>query len=221
MTQNSGVRVSGASLNPLAKELASCRICLERPAGKAALPHQPRPVCVLSSSARIAICGQAPGNRVHQSGQPYTDPSGDRLRSWMGIGKDEFYDAQKIAIVPMGFCFPGLDGKGGDKPPRRECRLAWHDRIFAAMPEIELKLVIGRYAIDYHLGDLQRATVRETVAAWSDVLARSRARNGVAVLPLPHPSWRNNAWIGKNPWFEADVVPVLQQEVARLLTGGE
>lgn len=219
MIPESGVKVSGAALKPLARELESCRICVERPAGPLALPHEPRPVCVLSSSARIAVCGQAPGTRVHQSGRPYTDPSGDRLRDWMAIGKEDFYDAAKIAIVPMGFCFPGLDAKGGDRPPRRECRLAWHDRIFAAMPEIALKLVIGQYAIDYHLGDLKRKTVRETVAAWSAVMAESRSRNGIAVLPLPHPSWRNNAWIENNPWFEAEVVPVLRREVARLLAG--
>lgn len=219
MMQQGGVKVSDSSLAPLGKELASCRICVERPAGPLALPHEPRPVCVLSSSARIAICGQAPGTRVHHSGQPYTDPSGDRLRSWMGIGKDDFYDAGKIAIVPMGFCFPGLDAKGGDKPPRRECRLVWHDRIFAAMPAIALKLVIGQYAIDYHLGELKRKTVRETVAAWSAVMTESRERNGIAVLPLPHPSWRNNAWIERNPWFEAEVVPVLRREIARLLAG--
>ncbi len=209
---------SGADrwLAQLRREIAGCRRCIDEPSG-AALPHVPRPVCVFSSTARIAVCGQAPGTRVHASGRPFTDPSGDRLRAWMGIGEAEFYDQSRIAIVPMGFCFPGLDAKGGDRPPRRECRETWHDRIFAALPQIELKLVIGQYAQDYHLGSLRRPSVRETVAAWRDIFEASRSSGGPAAIPLPHPSWRNNAWLKRNPWFEAECLPVLRAEVARLL----
>ncbi len=133
----------------------------------------------------------------------------------MGIGEDVFYDAEKLAIVPMGFCFPGLDDKGGDLPPRRECRKAWHDRLFAAMPRIELILVIGQYAQAYHLGGERQKTMTETVANWRAHFDLGRAGRP-AVLPLPHPSWRNNAWLKKNPWFETDLLPVLRHEVARL-----
>ncbi|MXN67409.1 uracil-DNA glycosylase family protein [Stappia sp. GBMRC 2046] len=213
-----GVRSVGERLSGLAGEIAGCRLCRDAPAGKHPLPHQPRPVCVLSETARIAVCGQAPGTRVHQSGQPYTDPSGDRLRGWMGVGPEVFYDPALIAIVPMGFCFPGLDAKGGDMPPRRECRTKWHDRIFEAMPQIELKLVIGQYAIDYHLAGLKRKNVRQTVEAWSEMMDLSRARDGAAVLPLPHPSWRNNRWLTENPWFEGEVVPRLQATVREMLS---
>ncbi|WP_244628013.1 uracil-DNA glycosylase family protein [Stappia taiwanensis] len=202
-------------LSELQSAIGHCRICVEAPL-RQPLPHAPRPVCVLSSSARIAICGQAPGTRVHASGRPFTDPSGDRLRDWMGIGETVFYDAAQVAIVPMGFCFPGLDAKGGDLPPRRECRLAWHDRVFAAMPQIRLKLVIGQYAQAYHLGKLRKGSVRETVGAWREILEASRAQ-GVAALCLPHPSWRNNAWLKKNPWFEEEYLPVLRAEVAAAL----
>lgn len=211
-----GIRSSGQGLDGLAAELSACRHCVEKVAADRRLPHDPRPVCVLSETARIAICGQAPGTRVHASGQPYTDPSGDRLREWMGIGKEVFYDPSKVAIVPMGFCFPGLDAKGGDKPPRRECRALWHDRLFAAMPQLELKLAIGQYAIAYHLRELQKPSVRETVAAWKEMVARSLARDGAATLPMPHPSWRNNAWLKANPWFAESVLPFLKSEVARM-----
>ena len=153
---------------------------------------------------------------MHQSGQPFTDPSGDRLRSWMGIGKEVFYDADKLAIVPMGFCFPGLDEKGGDLPPRPECRAAWHDRLFAAMPQIELVLVIGQYAQAYHLGATRQKSLTETVANWRTHFEAPRDGQP-AVLPLPHPSWRNNAWLKKNPWFDEELLPVLRREVARLI----
>jgi len=153
---------------------------------------------------------------VHQSGRPFTDPSGDRLRSWLGIGEEIFYDAGKLAIVPMGFCFPGLDSKGGDLPPRAECRKVWHDRVFAAMPQIELVVVIGQYAQAYHLGARRQKTLTQTVANWRAHF-EEEGRDGPKVLPLPHPSWRNNAWLKKNPWFEADLLPVLRQQVARLI----
>jgi len=201
-------------LNRLVADVRACRICVETP-DKNPLPHEPRPVLQVSATARLCICGQAPGTRVHQSGQPFTDPSGDRLRSWMGIGKEIFYDADRLAIVPMGFCFPGLDAKGGDLPPRPECRKAWHDALFAAMPQIELILVIGQYAQAYHLGKTRRKSLTDTVAGWRSYFGNS-GEGAARVLPLPHPSWRNNAWLKKNPWFETDLLPVLRTEVARL-----
>lgn len=196
-----------AALTALSQEIAACRICRDTPRG-APLPHEPNPVCVLSGNARIAICGQAPGVRVHASGKPFTDPSGDRLRSWMGVDETIFYDPARIAIVPMGFCFPGHDAKGGDLPPRRECREHWHDRIFAAMPQLELFILVGQYALDYHLGTRKHATLTDTVAAWRDYMTGSRL-----VFAMPHPSWRNNGWLRKNPWFEAELLPVLQNEI--------
>ncbi|MHA7773083.1 uracil-DNA glycosylase family protein [Roseibium sp. M-1] len=202
------------TLESLVAEVRACRICADRPA-KAPLPHAPRPVLQVSRAARLCVCGQAPGTRVHQSGRPFTDPSGDRLRSWMGIGEDVFYDANKLAIVPMGFCFPGLDAKGGDLPPRPECRAAWHDRLFAAMPRIELVLVIGQYAQAYHLKGQRQKSLTETVANWRSHFA-VRQEGKPIVLPLPHPSWRNNSWLKKNLWFEAELLPVLRHEVARL-----
>lgn len=201
-------------LEALASDVRACRICVEAPE-KSPLPHAPRPVLQVSATARLCICGQAPGTRVHQSGRPFTDPSGDRLRDWMGIGEDIFYDAGKLAIVPMGFCFPGLDAKGGDLPPRTECHKAWHDRLFAAMPQIELILVIGQYAQAYHLGKARQKSLTETVANWEQHFG-SASEGGAKVLPLPHPSWRNNAWLKRNPWFETDLLPVLRREVARL-----
>lgn len=205
-----------AELSALVEDIRSCRICADNP-DKLPLPHDPRPVLQVSEAARLCICGQAPGTRVHKSGRPFTDPSGDRLRDWMGIGEDIFYDPQKLAIIPMGFCFPGLDAKGGDLPPRPECRKAWHDNLFEALPRIELILVIGQYAQSYHLGKARKKSLTETVFHWRDYWGESSTDNTPKVLPLPHPSWRNNAWIKKNPWFETDLLPVLKQEVARLV----
>ncbi|WP_299814109.1 uracil-DNA glycosylase family protein [uncultured Roseibium sp.] len=204
------------NLEKLTRQVRACRVCVENPL-KAPLPHEPRPVLQVSSTARICICGQAPGTRVHRSGQPFTDPSGDRLRNWMGIGEDVFYDAARVAIVPMGFCFPGLDAKGGDLPPRSECRITWHDRLFAAMPQIELVLTIGQYAQAYHLGARRRKTLTETVACWREYFEAEREAGQPAVLPLPHPSWRNNTWLKKHAWFETELLPVLRAEVARLI----
>jgi uracil-DNA glycosylase len=202
-----------AVLDRLMADIRACRVCVERPSGKP-LPHEPRPVAILSSTARIAVCGQAPGTRVHASGIPFTDPSGDRLRDWLGIGEEEFYDASRIAIVPMGFCFPGLDAKGGDLPPRRECALEWRARIFAAMPQIELLLAVGQYAQKWHLGGKTGSNLTATVADWRAILGSDASP---AVLPLPHPSWRNNAWINKNPWFANDLLPELKKRVQQLL----
>jgi uracil-DNA glycosylase len=154
---------------------------------------------------------------VHTSGTPFTDPSGDRLRAWMGIDAGTFYDVGRIAIVPMGFCFPGLDAKGGDLPPRRECAPAWRADVIAAMPALELLLVVGTYAQSWHLGSLARPTLTETVADWRAIMAASARKAGPRIVPLPHPSWRNNAWIKRNPWFEAELLPVLREEVRRTL----
>ena len=203
----------------IAAQIRACRICAERPEGKP-LPHAPRPVLRVSATARIAVAGQAPGTRVHQSGVPFTDPSGDRLREWMGLSLAEFYDAERVAIVPMGFCFPGLDAKGGDLPPRRECAPAWRRRLLAAMPQLELVLAVGQYAHWWHF-EGRRLPVTETVRRSAGTLATRGGAEASATprcLPLPHPSWRNNAWIKVNPWFEADVLPHLRAEVARLMT---
>ncbi|MGI9364131.1 MAG: uracil-DNA glycosylase family protein [Rhizobiaceae bacterium] len=168
----------------------------------------------LSATARICIAGQAPGLRVHESGIPFNDPSGDRLRDWMAIDRSIFYDQDKLAIVPMGFCFPGYDAKKSDLPPRKECRVVWHDKVFSLMPQIELILVIGRYAQNFHMSKTQGKTVTETVVNWRQAFANS---DRPKVLPLPHPSWRNTGWIKRNPWFEQELLPVLRSEVVRLL----
>ncbi len=204
------------ALEQLAADIAACRFCIERPRGKA-LAHEPRPVCVLSDTARIAICGQAPGTRVHASGIPFSDPSGDRLRNWMGLGSDVFYDARRVAIVPMGFCFPGQDEKGGDLPPRRECAPLWRDRIFAAMPQVELLLAVGQYAQAWHLRDLNRRDLTATLAAWREIFSTTSSPK---IIPLPHPSWRNSGWLKRHPWFEAELLPFLREKIAESLNGG-
>lgn len=201
-------------LDRVLSDLRACRICRDAPLDLPPLPHEPRPVIQASATARLCIAGQAPGTRVHASGQPFTDPSGVRLRHWLGLDESVFYDASKVAIVPMGHCFPGLDAKGGDKPPRRECAPIWRPRVFAALPAVELVLAIGRYAQAWHLGRDAGANLSQTVANWRATLERpDRPR----ILPLPHPSWRNNSWLKRNPWFEDELVPVLRQEVARLV----
>lgn len=197
----------------LEAEIAACRVCRDAPLGRG-LPHEPRPVTRLSPTARILVAGQAPGVRVHASGRPFTDPSGDRLRDWMGVGPDVFYDRARIAILPMGFCFPGPDAHGGDLPPRRECAPTWRARAMAAMPAIDLVLAIGRPAQLWHLGPDVRPTLTETVAAWEEIFARP---GGPRVLPMPHPSWRNSGWLKRHPWFERDVIPVLRRAVAERL----
>ena len=168
----------------------------------------------VSSTARICIAGQAPGTRVHASGRPFTDPSGDRLRTWLGLDEATFYDASRVAIVPMGLCFPGQDHRGADLPPRGECAATWHDRLFAAMPQIELILVIGRYAQAYHLPERKRQTITELVSDWRDVLQGS---SHPKKLPLPHPSWRNNLWLKHNPWFERETIPHLRAMIDAML----
>ena len=199
-------------LETLVAEIRACRTCAEAPDGKP-LPHEPRPVLRVSETARLCVCGQAPGTRVHASGMPFADPSGARLRDWMGVTKDEFYDTARIAIAPMGFCFPGLDAHGGDLPPRKECAPLWRERLFAALPQFELILAIGQYAQKWHLGRRRAKTMTETVRNWRAFAEDSDQ----PCLPLPHPSWRNTGWLKKNPWFEAEVVPYLRGEVRRLL----
>lgn len=167
-------------------------------------------------TARIAICGQAPGTRVHASGVPFSDPSGVRLRAWLGLGEDEFYDEEQIAIVPMGFCFPGLTPSGADLPPRRECAPAWRDRLFAKLPNVELLIAVGRPAQLWHLGTEAGPDLTSAVARWRAIVGRP-ARPVVA--PAPHPSWRNNAWLKRNPWFEAEAIPFYRRMVREILDG--
>ena len=200
-------------LDTVLAAIRACRQCVEAPKGTP-LPHDPRPVLRASTTARLAVCSQAPGTRVHASGTPFTDASGDRLRDWMGVTPEEFYDGSKVAIVPMGFCFPGQDAKGGDLPPRRECAPLWHRKLFATLPKIELLLAVGSYAQEFHLGATRGKTLQDTMLAWRKHLKTERRPR---MLPLPHPSWRNNGWLRKNPWFEDELLPVLKREVRRLL----
>lgn len=202
------------SLETVLHELRACRVCRDAPRYLPPLPHQPRPVIQAGAAARLCITGQAPGTRVHASGRPFTDASGNRLRGWLGLDEAAFYDPSRVAIVPMGHCFPGQDAKGGDLPPRRECAPLWRQRVFAALPNIELVLAIGRYAQGWHLGAKAAADVSTTVDDWAAILSRPGLPR---VLPMPHPSWRNNGWLRRNPWFEAELVPVLRREVARLM----
>ncbi|TLP43339.1 uracil-DNA glycosylase family protein [Cohaesibacter sp. CAU 1516] len=208
------MRDAESTIHTLNEQIAACRLCRDSPTGRA-LPHEPRPVVRLSATARICIAGQAPGNLVHQTGTPFNDPSGDRLRDWMGVDREVFYDQSRIAIVPMGFCFPGNDAKGGDLPPRKECQTQWHDQIFRAMPQVSLVLVIGQYAQRYHLGDRREANLTETVRKALTYWQEDTVPN---YLPLPHPSWRNTGWLKRNPWFEAEILPVLRAEVAKFLS---
>ncbi len=214
-------RQHGSRQRALAAQVArirACRICIETPR-TTPLAHEPRPVLRVSTTARIAVCGQAPGTRVHASGKPFSDPSGVRLRSWMGVDEDTFYDVARIAIVPMGFCFPGLDAKGGDRPPRKECALAWHADLFALMPQLELLLLVGSYAQHWHLPERRKDSTSDLVADWRLVSrpGATRTHPRSIAFPLPHPSWRNNAWIRARPWFEADLLPALREEVGKRL----
>ncbi len=204
---------SEKQLARLLEEIRHCRVCLEKP-DKVPLPHEPRPVVVASSSAPIVICGQAPGIRVHESGIPFDDRSGDRLRQWLGVTRAQFYDPARFAIVPMGFCFPGYDSKGGDLPPRRECARNWHDRLFEHLPEFSLLLAVGQYAQAYHLGELRAKTLTGTVRNWREIYEQTC---NPRVLPLPHPSWRNTGWIKRNPWFESGLLPFLQEQVREMI----
>ena len=209
----SSSETGAGDLDRLVEAVRACRVCREV---ADPLPHEPRPVLRVSARARLLIAGQAPGTRVHATGVPFNDPSGDRLRGWMNVSRDVFYDEGRIAIIPMGFCFPGHSKAKADLPPRRECRATWHDRLFALLPNIETILAIGMYAQDYHFARLGRPLPKngkrdELIAGWRD-FADLRPR----LIALPHPSWRNNGWLKRNPWFEADVLPMLRAEVARL-----
>lgn len=184
----------------LLKDVRACTLC-------AGLPLGPRPIVQLDPRARILIAGQAPGKRAHESGTPFDDPSGDRLRDWMGITRETFYDATKIAILPMGFCYPGT-GKSGDLPPRPECAEAWRRKLLAQLPNLDLTLVIGQYALNWHLPEARSQTLTETVRNWRT--------DWPDVLPLPHPSPRNNRWLKTNPWFEEEVLPKLKRSVRQI-----
>lgn len=210
----------------LAARIRACRLCVETPRG-APLPHAPRPVLRVSATATILVASQAPGTKVHASGLPFTDASGDRLRDWMGVGKAEFYDAGRIAIAPMGFCFPGQDAKGSDLPPRRECVATWHDELFATLPAFRLILAVGRPAQAYHLtrlglGAHLAPSLTATVANWRAVRDAGMALpEPVAVYTLPHPSWRNTGWLRRNPFFAQDLLPQLKTDIARALAAAE
>ncbi|AWN37805.1 uracil-DNA glycosylase family protein [Methylobacterium radiodurans] len=196
-----------------AARLRACRICRDAPRYGPPLPQEPRPIVQGSGTARLCIASQAPGTRANRTGKPFTDPSGVRLRTWLGLDEAAFYDAARVAIVPMGSCFPGLDAKGGDRPPRRECAEQWRAALFAGLPDLELILVIGQYAQGWHLGRMPGG-LTATVRDWRAILGRpGRPR----VLPLPHPSWRNNGWLRREPWFEAELLPILRAEVARVM----
>lgn len=189
-------------LDALVADIRACRVCAKT------LPHEPRPVVWVHPDARILIAGQAPGRLVHKTGIPWNDPSGDRLRAWMGLDRDAFYRRDRIAVAAMGFCFPGTV-RGGDLPPRPECAPLWRPRLIPLLKSVRLTLLVGIYAQRYHLGAAARATLTETVQAW-----REFPKN---VMPLPHPSWRNSAWLKRNPWFEAELAPELRQRVEAAL----
>ena len=191
----------GEPLEGLLDEVRACTLCQGLPLG-------PRPLLQASRDAKILIAGQAPGRKTHQKGIPFDDPSGDRLREWLGVSRAQFYDPRLFAIVPMGFCYPGTTSSG-DLPPRPECAATWHGRLFAALPQVELRLIIGRFAMDWYLPALKKAPIHQAVGQWETTLPE--------VLALPHPSPRNNRWLKQHPWFEADVLPRLKTEVASRL----
>jgi uracil-DNA glycosylase len=207
------MRAEASELDRLIASIRGCRHCVETPNGKP-LPHEPRPVLRVSETARLAVCSQAPGTRVHESGIPFTDASGDRLREWMGVSPQEFYDETRIAIIPMGFCFPGQDENGGDLPPRAECAKLWHKSLFDRLPQLELVLAAGSYSQRFHLGSEMGASLQATMLDWRRHLRRKRQPR---ILLLPHPSWRNNGWLKRNAWFEEELLPVLRREVRKLL----
>ena len=184
-------------LAKLLKEVRACATCTKH------LPLGPRPIVRIAPRATVLIIGQAPGTKVHESGIPWDDKSGDRLREWLAVDKDTFYDESRIAIMPMGFCYPGVQKSGGDAPPRPECAPLWHDDLRAHLPNIKLTLLIGMYAQAYYLGTRRKKTMTDTVKAWSEYQPDG-------LLPTPHPSWRSTGWLKKNSWFEKEVLPVLR-----------
>ena len=189
-------------LDKLVAEIEACRACAQ------ALPHAPRPVVWVHADARILIAGQAPGRRVHETGIPWNDPSGDRLRDWMQLDRGAFYERNNVAVAAMGFCYPGTVN-GADLPPRRECAPLWRPKLLPMLTNVRLTLLVGSYAQKYHLGAAARPTLGETVRACRDYPA--------SVVPLPHPSWRNTAWLKRNPWFELELLPVLRRRVRSAL----
>lgn len=186
----------------LLNEIRQCRECEQH------LPLGPRPVLQAGTDARILIIGQAPGRRVHESGVAWDDASGDRLRTWMGVGREQFYDANLVALVPMGFCYPGT-GESGDLPPREECAKLWHESLLAHLNKVQLTLLIGSYAQQHRLSDAKGISLTATVQRWQEYAP--------AIFPLPHPSPRNNRWLKKNPWFASDVLPALQRRTKSIL----
>ena len=195
------------SLADILAAARACRLCAE------SLPLGPRPVLRAGSDARLLIVGQAPGTRAHETATPWNDASGDRLRDWMGIGRDVFYDEARVALVPMGLCYPGRLPRGGDRPLRPECAPTWHARLRAGLPRIELTVLAGAYAQRHYLGPQGGTSVAATVAAWRQFLPDR--------LALPHPSWRTRGWVARNPWFEAELLPELRARVAALTGGGD
>ena len=189
----------------LLERISACRTCADQ------LPLGPRPVVQLNHDARILIIGQAPGTKVHESGIPFNDPSGDRLRDWLGLDRPQFYDPGLVALMPSGFCYPGRSERGGDLPPRKECATQWHPQILPHLQRIELTLLVGQYAQAYYLGADRKKTLTETVAAWRSYLPD--------YWPTPHPSWRVNQWLKKNDWFESEVLPELRRRVADIVDG--
>jgi uracil-DNA glycosylase len=191
------------TLPALLREIRACRVC------EAHLPLGANPVIRVTSDIRVLLIGQAPGTKVHHSGLPWNDASGDRLRAWLGVDREAFYDAKRIGVMAMGFCYPGVDRQGGDRPPRPECAPLWHDRVWPHLNRVELVLLIGAYAHRRYLGAQRRRTITETVAAWAEC--------GPRFFPLPHPSWRNTGWLKKNSWFEAETLPALRARFAAAL----
>ena len=188
----------------LAHQIAGCRLCA------AHLPHGIRPVASFSPTARLLIIGQAPGSKVHESGIPWDDKSGDRLREWTGLTKDRMYDPARVALVPMGFCYPGK-ASGGDKPPRPECAPKWHDSILGLLPEDRLTLLVGTYAQAHYLPAARKLSMTERIRNFRDYLPK--------FFPLPHPAWRSTIWMRKHPWFEAEIIPALRKQIARFDVG--
>ena len=188
-------------MDKLLEDIRNCNVCHQY------LPYGPNPVVAAHRLSRIVIIGQAPGMKVHQSSIPWDDPSGNRLREWLGVTDEEFYDERLLALIPMGFCYPGK-GKSGDLPPRPECAPLWHDQLLEKMPNLELTILLGSYSQQYYLGDKKRGTLTETVKNYTEYLPE--------FLPLPHPSPRNRYWLTKNPWFESEVIPYLKNRVGKL-----
>lgn len=194
------------AIDALVEEMRACRLCADE------MSHAPRPIFQLGHRARIGIFGQAPGKRAHESGRPFTDPSGVRLREWLQVSEEEFYDPALFAIIPMGFCFPGYDERGADLPPLKRCAETWRARVMDAAPAFDLVVLVGGYAQRWHLGPgAARAGLTRTVADWREAPA--------PYVPLPHPSWRNNGWLKRNPWFESELLPTLRARVDAALKG--